>query len=554
MSEINNIHSRAKQWGFWCLFAVTVGISSLLLFTQLGHYALWDDEASSSLIGEGILATGDTSAILGHNIFAYDNGRVLNNLYDRFDPPLPSYIIAASFRLLGVSAFAARLPFALCGLATVAFIGYWLWKKQATLLRATLLAIGLTGNIAFFLYCRQARYYGAVILCSVLLGYFYCEWKGSRRHIALAALASIGLFGCNYLAYLAVYGVLAVDWLLWNRGALKYRFHDIVWLFTLQAVVCLPMALIWNPLATDRADCIWSNNLLQRLTLLWWHLRDLNQFEFLVGPLALAALVFYAWSRDTWWLRGAIAVLVYCIVIAIITPQYVGCTSSADVRYLLPLIPLGLFVGVLSLEKLMTPIPWMAIPLAVVAFHTNVLHLGPWLNEDVKLHSLVQTSDGGLHSSTASFVRELIHPPGDPYSITATWIRENVAEGQSIWTLPVQTAYPLMFHAPQAVYAWQLQMPPKGQFTQMPLIHFQGLMQPDYIIVFGPTVRQIRNLIQQWNDQHIAFYRQEAVLDFFWKDLYRPELLARTFEAIDTFNPNTEAIYIFKRIRAPANP
>ena len=39
-----------------------------------------------------------------------------------------------------------------------------------------------------------------------------------------------------------------------------------------------------------------------------------------------------------------------------------------------------------------------------------------------------------------------------------------------------------------------------------------------------------------------------ATLDFFWKDLYRPELFWRTFKPITGYNKNIEAIYVFKHV------
>jgi hypothetical protein len=105
-----------------------------------------------------------------------------------------------------------------------------------------------------------------------------------------------------------------------------------------------------------------------------------------------------------------------------------------------------------------------------------------------------------------------------------------------------------MFHAPQAVYAWQLRLQQKDeeQFKNLPDIHFQGLVPPDFIVAFGPSVVQIRLLASQWSLQGIN-YQEVTRLLIFWKDLYRPELFWRTFKTIENFDSNTEAIYIFKK-------
>jgi len=96
--------------------------------------------------------------------------------------------------------------------------------------------------------------------------------------------------------------------------------------------------------------------------------------------------------------------------------------------------------------------------------------------------------------------------------------------------------------------AWQLNPEQKKdpQFKDLPDIHFKGVVLPDYIIVFGPMVVQIRGMLQQWNHEGIN-YEEVYTINTFWKDLYRPELFWRTFKPIIEFDPDTQAIYIFKR-------
>ena len=47
---------------------VFVATMALLLFARLGTYYLWDDEANTSLFGLGVWRTGDTSAVIDHNV------------------------------------------------------------------------------------------------------------------------------------------------------------------------------------------------------------------------------------------------------------------------------------------------------------------------------------------------------------------------------------------------------------------------------------------------------------------------------------------------------
>ena len=202
-------------------------------------------------------------------------------------------------------------------------------------------------------------------------------------------------------------------------------------------------------------------------------------------------------------------------------------------RYLVPVIPLCIFIAALALARLTRRSPWLAAAAGAVVFGTNLVHGGP-------LTSI------GARSSIALYARELLDPAVDPYQVTAAWINANVRAGESIWVMPAYMKYPLMFHAPKAVYAWQLAWPPEPQFEGLPAIHFEGRVQPDYMIAFGPAVGTMVDA---------GFTRdreQLATLDVYWKDLYRPELSWRRFGPVTGYDRGTEAVYVFGRPPAAA--
>src|SRR5262245_4653408 len=132
----------------------------VFLFARLGHYALWDDEAGTALSALGVWRTGDTSAMLDHNIAAYESGKDLINLKERLMPPLPAYLTAPFVGVFGRNSLAARFPFALCGMACVALMVCWAWQSRAPADALYFLGIALLTNVSFFLFCRQCRYYG----------------------------------------------------------------------------------------------------------------------------------------------------------------------------------------------------------------------------------------------------------------------------------------------------------------------------------------------------------------------------------------------------------
>ena len=201
----------------------------------------------------------------------------------------------------------------------------------------------------------------------------------------------------------------------------------------------------------------------------------------------------------------------------------------------MPLIPLCIALAVQVILAIAGKKKWLALGLALVAFGTNLPNGGPLLGR-------------GVRSTVVDYAGELLNPPAEPYSAAAKWINENVRDRESIWVLPDYMVYPLIFHSPKATYAWQLAANNHDpQFAGLPPIHFQMRVPPDYIIVFGPVVQQVRLAIASW---HGVRYEQITTLDCYWRDLYRPELFWRTFKPITGYNKQTEAIYVFKLQRA----
>jgi hypothetical protein len=236
--------------------------------------------------------------------------------------------------------------------------------------------------------------------------------------------------------------------------------------------------------------------------------------------------------------RLLISLFVYVVVTSIISPQLLGLTSVSDIRYLAGCLPLCIAITSVVLIYVARKRVLLGVLLALLACGTNVLN-GGWVLKQ------------GARSLICEYVGEIFSSAEDPYTPTAAWINSKIPPGASIWVLPDYMTYPLMYHAPKAVYAWQLNPEQRSeeQFKSLPAIHFKGLEVPDYIIVFGPTVIQIRLMLEQWKLQGVAFEEMVRV-NTFWKDLYRPELFWRTFKPITGYDLDTQAIYIFKHLKS----
>ncbi len=512
--------------------AILIGAAALI-FIHLGWYAFWNDEAYTALLAKSVWRTGDTQAVAGHNIIAFQGGAALEGLRHRFDPPLAYYLAAPFLGLLGDHALAGRLPFALCGLATVALMVRWAWRDGASRLTWLVLAIAILGNVSLMLYSRQCRYYALAMLCSTALAYLYLHWNGSRRGLAAMAAVSVCLLATNYINYAALYACAVVDYTLWGRKRHRFSRRDLLVLLAPQVILGGLIVCVWNPLGRPVVPHESASWLADKATLLWWNLRDLNRCEFGVGILLLAAPLLWLKTRDPFLVRGFGALLAYVFAVTLLSPQPARVTDVADVRYLVPLIPLCIALGVLVVRTVTRKLPAVAIPLAVVAFGTNLLHGAPLWGQP-------------LRSTIVAYVGELAQPRATAYGVAAEWISRHVAEGESIWVLPEYAVSSLIFHAPKAVYAWQLSDLPQEQFRGLPDIHFKNRVPPDYIIAFGPVVSPLRAELGRWQAKGWR-YAHAATLGIYWDQTTRPELLWHSFRPVTRFSSETEAIYIFRR-------
>jgi len=512
-------------------------VSGFLLFYNLGHYALWDDEANTALTAKAIIRTGDTSASVDdHNFLMYRQGAELENLKNRYLPPLPAYLAAVSFNIFGLSSEAARLPFAFIGLLGLSFM---LFTARRLNISATLLAVMviiLISNVSIFLYFRNCRYYSPAIISTFIAIAFFIRFSGSKMQLAWLSLTLICLASSQYLNFAALLVVLALDYAVFRRGELKFSERKWIIFLTTQIIFIILLAINFNPLGKNVVSFQTNNWIAEKCKLFWWNIRDLDACQFGSLPILLLGFLFlYSGPYQRVIRRGGLACIVYIFVITILSPQPVSATSVADVRYLVPLIPVFVVLESLIICSLFASNLKMAVISAVVLAQTNLLHLNFITNKEVNF-------------SFYSFIKELIDPQEEPYTKTTQWIDKNIESGESIWVLPDYMTYPLMFHAPKAVYAWQLNPNQRNesQFSELSPIHFKGLKLPDYIVVFGPMVVQVREMLKEWKKQGVGF-TQISTVDVFWKDLYRPELLWRSFSSVPKTDDQTQGVYVFKK-------
>jgi 4-amino-4-deoxy-L-arabinose transferase-like glycosyltransferase len=135
-------------------------VAAALLFANLGGPRLWSDEGDTAVFARTIAERGLPWAWDGRTFTDSDKGRRLTpDLLMVGTPWLPFYVTAASFAALGESAFAARAPFAACGVLAVLLLHRLVLCATGDRRAALAGALLLLASVQFLLYARQCRHY-----------------------------------------------------------------------------------------------------------------------------------------------------------------------------------------------------------------------------------------------------------------------------------------------------------------------------------------------------------------------------------------------------------
>jgi hypothetical protein len=266
-------------------YAALFALAAFGSLANLDGRKLWGDEAETALLAISITHHGVPRVLDGHHRIAnLPNGRDANadGLWT-WSPWLDEYVTAGSFALLGPSTTAARLPFALLALGSMALLTRITWRAYRKHSVPLVLLSLLATSVPLLLHARQARYYALSLfaVCWLFHGIARaCEAPGVRAAVHTALPLAI-LFYSNYLLAVAPAAAVAVFGLWRARG----RAGSLGWL-GLSAAGAFALALPWliyaNPAA--QGTLIGSEGALERA------LYYLRQTQLHVIPAVVLAL------------------------------------------------------------------------------------------------------------------------------------------------------------------------------------------------------------------------------------------------------------------------
>jgi len=326
----------------WTIFLLVVSLSAVLCFCGLGRRTLWQDEGETAVLAQRVRIDGVPRALSGYNLV--DQGAGIPQ-YDKnyrwiYHPWGQFYLTAVSFAVLGQTNFAARFPFALCGVFTVALLYIFVWRHWHNLTLAALSSVLLATSTTFVLHCRQCRYHGlSALVCLAAVAVFVelmnrpCRLWWIMFGVALAA------------QFYTDFGILAVILpglivSLWPMRARRQEIIATVKSFALAGLLIVPGLLLhWHRLMTAGSDG--SHEFLVALLIYVYHFD--NRFIPLLFLLPAAGMFVWRLVKSKKQPSGQDRIVITFALV--ISSAVAGMAWAAPrysyIRYLIPLMSLA---------------------------------------------------------------------------------------------------------------------------------------------------------------------------------------------------------------------
>ncbi len=355
--------------------ALLVPYCMLLIFLGLGDSVLQVDEGGDTFVSTTILKYGVPMHSDGVNatmLFA--------DIYDGlfiYRTWVPYYLQALSLAIFGNTSFAARLPFALVGIASVIALYFLTLELTRNKITAFLSAFFLASSVPALLYFRTARYVGLPILLTIVLIYFYFRiFKGKKWQPAPFIITAVLLFHSMYVAFAGLIAGILIHFLLHRNRITPQNARQVpkcalvIGIFTLPWLAAIyPVFSHITQFYADVSDLV-DNSFLGFFKHFAGFLFQLNNYIF---PFILLPFLFVAKLKV---FNLQIQLLGICIVTLLLATSVHPIPLQQYVAAALPLfyILLALIVTECFSGKI-----WLSSSLAGILVFTNLIHIGPLL-------------------------------------------------------------------------------------------------------------------------------------------------------------------------------
>ena len=441
--------------------AAIVALAAILLFWALTEKYLWQDEAATAVLAVRMLKYGRPMAYDGKNLLTIDmqdedddaslsartkspqaaidyyveQGNFKRDTTWKWQPWGLFAIAAVSIKLLGQTTLAARLPFAMAGLATVVLLFHFVRKQFGSFQAAALSAALLVSNAYWILHARQCRYYSASSLFLVLTLMAYARWQWGGRSAAAFIAAAWCWFQVDYGTVLPVLAVLFLEALVADRRG----FWRTVTAGAILGATLAPFVWFYDLLHRGSGtDTTWPERFRQNI---------FNTNEWVVPVLVMAAVAIVLLRN---WKSLPVAerriVSIGCAIVVALALWIPTVTVYAFLRYAIIAAPVGAMLTAWVVVRLLGR-DWRLMWLAAA-----VLVFTPWLS--LPMRAIARPPEWWVGSvwyraELKDLRAEIFSHQPDANRLVIDWLRKNAAPTDEI--LIDYEDIPLMYYLPNPI-------------------------------------------------------------------------------------------------------
>ncbi len=414
-------------------------VAAVLLLWGLGHPYLWQDEAATAVLSQRMLRFGRPLAYDGVNLITIDhfaaedpatvdqrttNPQAAVDFYVRRGDlkadtawkwqPWGQFVVAAfSFKTLGATTLAARLPFALASIVTVLvlyrFVLAYFENSQMALLASGFLIL----NTYWILHSRQCRYYSLSSLFLMLTLASYARWQSSGPWgAAMFVTAAWCWFQVDYGTVWPVLAVLFAGAVV----AQRHKFWGITAVGGALATAIAPFAYYYELWGRRSIGVIsWDHRFMRNFF-------NINEYvvPWLVVGAAIAILVYRSKGVPQAQKRLVGVVSAIFVVLLFWIPTV---APAAFLRYAIILAPLGCLLVAWVLVRLGSSFPGFTWAGAAIFLFTSWLSLPVSLPLHV-LRPAVYRSASVFRPELKVLRKSLFGHRADPNRLVIDWFKK----------------------------------------------------------------------------------------------------------------------------------
>jgi len=532
-------------------------VAGLFIFINLGKPEFWDDEAHVSLFAKNFNQFNVWTGWDGRN-FIPDRDGLLGFKNDNTVAlwQLDYLLTAVSFKIFGVSSYAARLPFAISAILCLALLyGLLLISVKKN---KYIIWVMLSGALStsYLLSARTCRYYAvaalSIVLC-LLLWELIKKGSGWIYPILMSLSLSMLCYSSILIASAFVPAFLLTV-VLFDRKSLDLgRTTKLAVSGLLTALIVVPYiyASILPSMAAMRKSNFSENNLntlveqfYNHIRLLTWNLEGLdliNAVPLGIGIIAIAAILIKSFrsincdDEDNFVIRMSILLGFYIVFLSLLSPQPVKMTSIADVRYLFPVLPITFCIVGYVFSSLWCYMKSLAVLLFIAYICSNIFSPSFYFSQPRTL--------------LPACVRDIIKPPLTSIGMVGGFLSKEAGVNDTVWWTPHFMGKPLQYLIGNRVL-----LSGGASISSPGADHLESLRRdlilenasPDWIIAFG-LQPDLPSALKYFSESKGVNYTLAKVLNVYWGQFQRPELPWHRFAGETQFDPATEAVYIFHK-------